>query len=151
MKPWKYYLSELVTRTILETIDITSDNEVTLVRRDWWRRASGVFAKMDALELQAALVKLDPATTVTPIGTTVKLVPHHRVAFTVNIDDEGDMTLEDPTRNDDEKSLAETATTVSRKTPGNCAASLTTGHHQGHHQGGGQQMGVSKCGVVEVR
>lgn len=105
---------------------------------------------MDALELQAALVKLDPATTVTPIGTTVKLVPHHRVAFTVNIDDEGDMTLEDPTRNDDEKSLTESTTSVSRKTPGNCAAGLTTGH-QGHHQGGGQQMGVSKCGIVEVR
>ncbi|XP_011868401.1 PREDICTED: uncharacterized protein LOC105562282 [Vollenhovia emeryi] len=106
---------------------------------------------MDALELQAALVKLDPATTVTPIGTTVKLMPHHRVAFTVNIDDEGEMTLEDPTRNDDdEKSLTETATSVSRKTPGNCAAGLTTGH-QGHHQGGGQQMGVSKCGIVEVR
>ncbi|XP_011692829.1 PREDICTED: uncharacterized protein LOC105452960 [Wasmannia auropunctata] len=103
---------------------------------------------MDALELQAALVKLDPATTVTPIGTTVKLMPHHRVAFTVNIDDESDdMTLEDSTRNDDEKSPAETATSVSRKTPGNCAAGLTTGHHQG----GGQQMGVSKCGIAEVR
>ncbi|XP_025074730.1 uncharacterized protein LOC112552820 [Pogonomyrmex barbatus] len=94
---------------------------------------------MDALELQAALVKLDPATTVTPIGTTVKLVPHHRVAFTVNIDDEGDMTLEDPARKDDEKSPVET--TVSRKTPG----------HQGHHQGGGQQMSISKCGIAEVR
>lgn len=105
---------------------------------------------MDALELQAALVKLDPATTVTPIGTTVKLVPHHRVAFTVNIDDEGDMTLEDQTRNDDEKSPAETAMSVSRKTPGNCAAGLTTGH-QGHHQGSGQQMGVPKCGIAEVR
>lgn len=104
-----------------------------------------ILAKMDALELQAALVKLDPATTVTPIGTTVKLMPHHRVAFTVNIDDEGDMTLEDPMRNDNEKSPAETAT--SRKTPGNCAAGLTTGHHQG----GGQQMSVSKCGIVEVR
>jgi len=100
-------------------------------------------AKMDALELQAALVKLDPATTVTPIGTTVKLMPHHRVAFTVNIDDEGDMTLEEPTRNDDEKSPSGTATSVSRKTPG--AAGLTTGHHQG------QQMGVSKCGIAEVR
>ncbi|CAL1683723.1 unnamed protein product [Lasius platythorax] len=102
---------------------------------------------MDALELQAALVKLDPATTVTPIGTTMKLVPHHRVAFTVNIDDddEGDMTLEDSARRDDaEKSPAETTTSVSRKTPGG----LTASHH---HQGGGQQMGVSKCGIAEVR
>lgn len=104
---------------------------------------------MDALELQAALVKLDPATTVTPIGTTMKLVPHHRVAFTVNIDDEGDMTLEDSARRDDaEKSPTETATSVSRKTPGNCMGGLTASHH---HQGGGQQMGVSKCGIVEVR
>lgn len=102
---------------------------------------------MDALELQAALVKLDPATTVTPIGTTMKLVPHHRVAFTVNIDDddEGDMTLEESARRDDaEKSPTETTTTsVSRKTPGG----LTASHH--HHQG--QQMGVSKCGIAEVR
>ncbi|XP_020296228.1 uncharacterized protein LOC109861118 [Pseudomyrmex gracilis] len=101
---------------------------------------------MDALELQAALVKLDPATTVTPIGTTVKLVPHHRVAFTVNIDDESDINLEDSTR-DDEKSLAETA---SRKTPGNCAGGLTA-NHQNHHQSGGQQISVSKCGIIEVR
>lgn len=106
---------------------------------------------MDALELQAALVKLDPATTVTPIGTTVKLVPHHRVAFTVNIDDESDdMTLTDTAR-DAEKSPAES--TASRKTPGNCAGGLTTAGHQNHHQcgGGGQQIGVSKCGIVEVR
>ncbi|XP_011335930.1 uncharacterized protein LOC105278494 [Ooceraea biroi] len=101
---------------------------------------------MDTLELQAALVKLDPATTVTPIGTTVKLVPHHRVAFTVNIDDEGDLTLEDSAPSE-EKSPAETA---SRKTPGNCAASLTS--HQNHHQNsGGQQTGGSKCGIAEVR
>ncbi|XP_067215253.1 uncharacterized protein [Linepithema humile] len=105
---------------------------------------------MDALELQAALVKLDPATTVTPIGTTVKLVPHHRVAFTVNIDDESDMTLTDTAR-DAEKSPAESSAT-SRKTPGNCASGLTTAGHQNHHQnGGGQQIGVSKCGIVEVR
>ncbi|KAL6435886.1 hypothetical protein ACFW04_005626 [Cataglyphis niger] len=104
---------------------------------------------MDALELQAALVKLDPATTVTPIGTTVKLVPHHRVAFTVNIDDEGDLTLEDSALKDDvEKSPVETATSVSRKTPGNCMGGLTASHH---HQGSGQQMGVSKCGIAEVR
>ncbi|KAL0106745.1 hypothetical protein PUN28_015352 [Cardiocondyla obscurior] len=102
---------------------------------------------MDALELQAALVKLDPATTVTPIGTTVKIMPHHRVAFTVNIDDEDDVALDDATRNDDEKSPIEMATSVSRKTPGNCATGLTTGHHQA----GGQQLGVSKCGIAEIR
>ncbi|XP_066585738.1 uncharacterized protein [Prorops nasuta] len=39
---------------------------------------------MNALELQAALVKLDPATTVTPIGTAVKLLPQHRITFTVD-------------------------------------------------------------------
>lgn len=124
---------------------------------------------MDALELQAALVKLDPATTVTPIGTTVKLVPHHCVAFTVNIDD-GELTMENSTR-DDDKSTADLSTTTttataitntssatSRKTPGNCAvvSGLTTtttttmASHQQNHQGG-QQLGVSKCGIVEVR
>jgi len=100
---------------------------------------------MDALELQAALVKLDPATTVTPIGTTVKLVPHHRVAFTVNIDDEGELTLEEPAPSDEKPETAETA---SRKTPGNCTAGLTS--HQNHHQSG-QQTGGSKCGIAEVR
>lgn len=121
---------------------------------------------MDALELQAALVKLDPATTVTPIGTTVKLVPHHCVAFAVNIDD-GELTMDDTTRDDDKSTDASTTTATtttttssatSRKTPGNCAAGLTTtttatttmtASHQNHQ--GGQQLGVSKCGIVEVR
>lgn len=120
-----------------------------LIRRDWETKASSVFTKMDALELQAALVKLDPATTVTPIGTTMKLMPHHRVAFTVNIDDEGDVTLEDSAPSE-EKSPAEATTPASRKTPGNCAANLTT--HQNHHQSsGGQQTGGSKCSIAEVR
>lgn len=120
-------------------------------------------AKMDALELQAALVKLDPATTVTPIGTTVKLMPHHCVAFTVNIDD-GELGMDNSTL-DDEKSAEVTTTTTtttttssvtSRKTPGNCVAGLTTTtttttttSHQNHQ--GGQQLGISKCGIVEVR
>ncbi|XP_025158012.1 cell wall protein PRY3-like [Harpegnathos saltator] len=129
---------------------------------------------MDALELQAALVKLDPATTVTPIGTTVKLVPHHCVAFTVNIDD-SELSMENSQR-DGDKSTAEvtaaatttaattttTTTTTSsaatsRKTPGNCVAGLTSAaatttpaSHQ-NHQGGQQQLAVSKCGIVEVR
>ncbi|XP_074107174.1 uncharacterized protein LOC141532625 [Cotesia typhae] len=48
---------------------------------------------MDTLSLQAALVKLDPATTVTPIGSGVKLLNsrHNRTAF-VNVDD-NDLTV----------------------------------------------------------
>lgn len=43
---------------------------------------------MDALGLQAALVKLDPATTVTPIGSAVKLMSRrHRTTFVVDLDD----------------------------------------------------------------
>lgn len=48
---------------------------------------------MDTLGLQAALVKLDPATTVTPIGTSVKILPrHHRPSY-VDVD-ENDVTLQ---------------------------------------------------------
>ncbi|KAI4479975.1 PREDICTED: uncharacterized protein LOC106784483 [Polistes canadensis] len=58
---------------------------------------------MDALELQAALVKLDPATTVTPITSNVKLMSsHHRIAFAVDVDDD-DLTLRRNTLEVDEK------------------------------------------------
>ncbi|XP_017761735.1 PREDICTED: uncharacterized protein LOC108551904 [Eufriesea mexicana] len=60
---------------------------------------------MDALELQAALVKLDPATTVTPIGSNVKMLPpHHRIAFTVDLD-ENDVTLENSSQNDEKSNV----------------------------------------------
>lgn len=55
---------------------------------------------MDALELQAALVKLDPATTVTPIGSNMRILSHNRIAFG-NIDnvDEDVTTLHNSQQN----------------------------------------------------
>uniref|UniRef100_A0A6V7KNT6 Uncharacterized protein n=1 Tax=Bracon brevicornis TaxID=1563983 RepID=A0A6V7KNT6_9HYME len=46
---------------------------------------------MDTLGLQAALIKLDPSTTVTPIGTSVKILPRHHHATYVDVD-ENDVT-----------------------------------------------------------
>ncbi|KAG7203358.1 hypothetical protein KM043_013433 [Ampulex compressa] len=104
---------------------------------------------MDALELQAALVKLDPATTVTPIGSTVKIVPHHRIAFTVDLD-ESDVTLQNAGQAEEKPcgGSSEQAT-ASRKLSSNCSASLTVSGHQSHQNA--QQIGVSKCGMAEVR
>ncbi|XP_029053888.1 uncharacterized protein LOC114881309 [Osmia bicornis bicornis] len=109
---------------------------------------------MDALELQAALVKLDPATTVTPIGSSVKILPaHHRIAFTVDLD-ENDLTLEKNTvQNNDEKSNnvsgVQTTTMAPRKMQNNCSAQLTVASHQ--NRPNKQQIEVSKCEMAEVR
>ncbi|CAL7944604.1 unnamed protein product [Xylocopa violacea] len=112
---------------------------------------------MDALELQAALVKLDPATTVTPIGSNVKMPPpppppHHRIAFTVDLD-ENELTLE-KTRDEqsDEKSGVSVTQTsnASRKLHSNCSAQLTVPGSQQTHPSN-QQLEVSKCEMAEVR
>ncbi|XP_015186625.1 PREDICTED: uncharacterized protein LOC107071817 [Polistes dominula] len=142
---------------------------------------------MDALELQAALVKLDPATTVTPITSNVKLMSNHRITFVVDVDGD-DLTLRRNTLEIDEKQL-----NVGSSGGGNCSSSIehqqssstittntntistngtrklqnancggaslltattttttTTTTHQ-NHQTSQQQMGVSKCNLVEVR
>ncbi|KAI4498443.1 hypothetical protein M0802_006378 [Mischocyttarus mexicanus] len=122
---------------------------------------------MDALELQAALVKLDPATTVTPITSNVKLMSHHRIAFAVDVDDD-DITLRNSLEVDEKQAsrggcssehqqqsssttTTGTVTTATRKLQNaNCGASLTVTTHQ-NHQTSQQQMGVSKCNLVEVR
>ncbi|KAL2713085.1 hypothetical protein V1478_017278 [Vespula squamosa] len=120
---------------------------------------------MDALELQAALVKLDPATTVTPITSNVKLMSHHRIAFAVDVDDD-DLTLRNSSEVDEKQSSggcsnehqqSSSTTTGTGTTTGtrklqnaNCGASLTVTTHQ-NHQTGQQQMGMSKCNLVEVR
>lgn len=62
---------------------------------------------MDALELRAALVKLDPATTVTPIGSGGKPLLHHRIAFAM-----------DPEMTTSESSLKVTTTTTTTTTQG---------------------------------
>ncbi|XP_076388044.1 uncharacterized protein LOC143264483 [Megachile rotundata] len=107
---------------------------------------------MDALELQAALVKLDPATTVTPIGSSVKMLPpHHRIAFAVDLD-ENDLTLEKNTVQNDEKSnnvSSRVQSTAPRKMQNNCSAQLTVAGHQNHPNK--QQIEVSKCEMAEVR
>ena len=115
---------------------------------------------MDALELQAALVKLDPATTVTPIGSTVKMLPaRHRIAFTVDLD-ENDLTLENAGQNDEQKGMATgnvVATTgtmaaagnAARKMHNNCSAQLTVPSHQNHPNN--RQIEVAKCEMAEVR
>ncbi|XP_076748625.1 uncharacterized protein LOC143422103 [Xylocopa sonorina] len=111
---------------------------------------------MDALELQAALVKLDPATTVTPIGSNVKMMPppppHHRIAFTVDLD-ENDLTLENArdVEGDEKSAVSVTQTSnASRKLHSNCSAQLTVpSGHQTHPSN--QQIEVSKCEMAEVR
>lgn len=100
---------------------------------------------MDALELQAALVKLDPATTVTPIGTNVKMMPppHHRIAFTVDLD-ENDLTLENAAQNDERE---KTSNAAARKLHNNCpAAQVTVSNHPNN-----RQIEVPKCEMAEVR
>lgn len=99
---------------------------------------------MDALELQAALVKLDPATTVTPIGSNVKMLPaRHRIAFTVDLD-ENDLTLENAAQNDEKAAGGNNA---ARKMHNNCSAQLTVpGHHPNN-----RQIEVAKCEMAEVR
>lgn len=114
---------------------------------------------MDALELQAALVKLDPATTVTPIGASVKIVPpHHLIAFAVDID-ESNLTLENAPASNDEKpsnnvsgtqpsapsKLQHAKSTVNLAPPGH----QNRQNHQ-HHQNP-QQIGLAKCNMAEVR
>ncbi|KAF3429848.1 hypothetical protein E2986_01354 [Frieseomelitta varia] len=103
---------------------------------------------MDALELQAALVKLDPATTVTPIGTNVKMLPpphHHRIAFTVDLD-ENDLTLENAAQNDERE---KTSNAAPRKLHNNCPAQVTVSGHPNHPNN--RQIEVSKCEMAEVR
>lgn len=105
---------------------------------------------MDALELQAALVKLDPATTVTPIGSNVKIVPpHHRIAFAVDLD-ENNLTLDNAPQNEEKLAGAAVAqANPGRKLHSKCSANLTVPSHQNHQNS--QQIGVSKCNVAEVR
>lgn len=109
---------------------------------------------MDALELQAALVKLDPATTVTPIGSNVKMLPaRHRIAFTVDLD-ENDLTLENAAQNDEKGTSNVVATAMAagnaaRKMHNNCSAQLTVPSHQNHPNN--RQIEVAKCEMAEVR
>ncbi|XP_078046071.1 uncharacterized protein LOC144474740 [Augochlora pura] len=113
---------------------------------------------MDALELQAALVKLDPATTVTPIGSNSKITPaHHRLAFAVDID-ESNLTLESAATLNDEASTNGSSTGSSRKLHGGkCSANLSVPGHQNQNQNqnqnhqNAQQIGVAKCSMAEVR
>lgn len=103
------------------------------------------------MELQAALVKLYPATTVTPIGSNVKTLPsHHRIAFAVDLD-QNDLALENASQNDEKSShvSAMQANTTPRKLHGNCSAQLTASGHQNHPKC--QQIEVSKCDTVDVR
>lgn len=85
---------------------------------------------MDALELQAALVKLDPATTVTPIGSNVKLVvPHLRIAVAREIDDKSQQI---------ERKLNVDTVNVRKLTNQN-------------HQNSQNPPQITKCNVIEVR
>ncbi|XP_015588143.1 uncharacterized protein LOC107264424 [Cephus cinctus] len=113
---------------------------------------------MDALELQAALVKLDPATTVTPIGSSVKLIPIDRMSFYVN--DEGYLTCRNPTESQDEKlteKLQSVATTTGPSNGGGGSVGLGAGVGAGvglpasnrNHEN--PQAGASKCVLGEVR
>lgn len=89
---------------------------------------------MDALGLQAALVKLDPATTVTPIGSSVKMMSRHRPSFGVEVD-ETDLTLRNVLNNRDDE-----------KTPHHH-------HHHHHHQKsiGGSSTETSSSGQSSIR
>lgn len=125
-------------------------------RRDslGWIVRSWSSDSMDALELQAALVKLDPATTVTPIGSNVKMLPaRHRIAFTVDLD-ENDLTLENAAQNDEKGTSNVVATAMAagnaaRKMHNNCPAQLTVPGHQNHPNN--RQIEVAKCEMAEVR
>ncbi|XP_026669325.1 uncharacterized protein LOC108625049 [Ceratina calcarata] len=106
---------------------------------------------MDALELQAALVKLDPATTVTPIGSNVKVMPpHHRITFAVDLD-QNDLTLENTGMQNDGKPMNNTAhqTNNGSRKLHNCSNQLTVPGHQNHPSN--QQIEMSKCEMAEVR
>ncbi|OXU26593.1 hypothetical protein TSAR_012920 [Trichomalopsis sarcophagae] len=70
---------------------------------------------MDALELQAALVKLDPATTVTPIGSNVNL---QQINFNANMD-ETDLTLQNAHNNAQQQQVTGSNNSVGRKASGN--------------------------------
>ncbi|XP_043474936.1 uncharacterized protein LOC122506681 [Leptopilina heterotoma] len=128
---------------------------------------------MDALELQAALVKLDPATTVTPIGSSVKLmVPHSRIAFKRDVDESELSTISHnnqiitttATINNTTTSTAlTTATTnVQQKTSADRKLltnldtmnvrklpTTTTTTNQNHQNS--QNPQITKCNVIEVR
>lgn len=92
---------------------------------------------MDTLSLQAALVKLDPATTVTPIGSGVKLLSsrHHRTTF-INVDD-NDLTVCNvlDTSSRDSRQVSEERLKVERK--------ITVDNQQNQQN--------SKCPMAEVR
>ena len=95
---------------------------------------------MDALELQAALVKLDPATTVTPIRSNLKLVPHPRIAFTLDID-ENNLTFQSAqnTEQTDQKSSTDSANV--RQLPVTNQNNLQNS----------QNPQITKCNMAEVR
>lgn len=97
---------------------------------------------MDALELQAALVKLDPATTVTPIGSNVKLVPHPRISFALDVD-ESDLTFQNvqnsAQNSQSEKKLGTDVANVRK-------LSVSNQNHQNS-----QNPLITKSNVAEVR
>ena len=94
---------------------------------------------MDALELQAALVKLDPATTVTPIGSNVNLVAQQQLGYAnVNLD-EADLTLQNGQQQ---------VTTTANNTTASARKSSTQTHHHHHQTTGTQPL---KCNLAEVR
>ncbi|XP_017797510.1 PREDICTED: uncharacterized protein LOC108578654 [Habropoda laboriosa] len=113
---------------------------------------------MDALELQAALVKLDPATTVTPIGSNVKMLPppppphhrhhhHHRITFTADLD-VNDLTVESAVQNDAKSNtIVSTTLQTSRK---HCSVQLTVPRRQ-NNDPNNPQIEVSRCEMAEVR
>ncbi|XP_051176730.1 uncharacterized protein LOC127291577 [Leptopilina boulardi] len=115
---------------------------------------------MDALELQAALVKLDPATTVTPIGSSVKLmVPHPRIAFTRDIDESDLSTISQNQITTNTTNIIATTTTSSSSNNVSSICNerkstidtmnlrkLTNQNHQNS-----QNPQITKCNVIEVR
>ncbi|XP_058809138.1 uncharacterized protein LOC131674458 [Phymastichus coffea] len=92
---------------------------------------------MDALELQAALVKLDPATTVTPLGLSVNLVPAH---------------FADPP-----STTAPITTATTNATPATPATTADSGSGGGVAKknngasAGPSAAGNNKCAIAEVR
>lgn len=129
---------------------------------------------MDALELQAALVKLDPATTVTPIGSSVSLmVPHSRIAFKRDVDESEFSTISHnqiitttATINNTTTTTTTTTTTATTISSTNLSVQQTSADRKlltnldtmnvrklttnQNHQNS-QNPQITKCNVIEVR
>ncbi|KAJ8669995.1 hypothetical protein QAD02_001254 [Eretmocerus hayati] len=111
---------------------------------------------MDALELQAALVKLDPATTVTPIVTTkVSIVGNqHQVNFSSNVT-ETDLGLQNNAHHNSLqkqiKSNSSSTTTTMTRTKTSSSSVVVVGGNGGcshNHQPTKQTI---KCSIAEKR